>query len=55
MLGLDDSLWIGYWIGGVASWVCALAAAVGDLPTWLAFIIWLLLTPTGIFIAKRQQ
>ena len=55
MFGLDDRLWVGYWIGGASSWLCALAVTVGDLPIWLAFIVWLALTPTGIFIAKQQK
>lgn len=54
MLGLDDRLWVGYWIGGTASWLCAFVAAITDFPVWLAFVMWLALTPTGIFIAKQR-
>ena len=52
MLGLDDRLWVGYWIGGATASAMGFIAAMGDLPFWIAFMMWVALTPLGIYLAR---
>ena len=55
MFGLQDRLWVGYWIGGSSASLIGLACEAVGVPFWLAFLTWVMLTPVGIAIATRRQ
>lgn len=55
MLGLNDRLWIGYWTGAATAWLCALIAGMLEFPAWLAFFLWCVCTPIGMFIADQRR
>jgi hypothetical protein len=55
VFGLEDRLWTGYWSGGTTLSIMVILAALGDLPSWVAIVLWIAVTPLGILITKLYQ
>jgi hypothetical protein len=54
-----DRLWTGYWMGGTTMAVVVLLSHIQATPSWftlpVSIAVWFLITPLGIWIAKRRQ